>query len=136
MDGQKLSPQQLIESLRQEFEQTLSQVAEAVNNAPAGHVIRGSEHQVKDLMDRLRSRVFQQALQMKANAVEASFSPGAGGDGPSAAEQGMFGAVEADGVRVDGVVPAAMAGKGRIRRGRAGRRGVGRDGGSDQRRSQ
>lgn len=133
MDGQQLSPQQLIECLRQEIDQTLAQVADAVNNAPEGHVIRGSEHQVKDLMDRLRSRVFQQALQMKADAVEASFSPGGGGDRSAAAQQGTIGAVEADGVRLDGTVPPAVAGERWVKRGRAGRRGIGRDGGGDQR---
>ena len=79
MDGKKLSPQELIESLRQEVEQTLSQVAEAVNSVPDGHVIRGSEHQVKDLMDRLRSRVFEQVLLVgciiDSRSIMANISP-------------------------------------------------------------
>jgi hypothetical protein len=100
MDGSlKLSPQQLIESLRQEFEQTLAGVADAVNSAPDGRVISGSEHQVKDLMDQLRARVFQQALQLKADSVESAFSPDGPTDRPADAEQRAVDALAVDGVR-------------------------------------
>jgi len=132
MDGRKLSPQQLIESLRQEVEQTLSQVTEAVNSAPEGQVIHGSEHQVKDLMDRLRSRVFQQVLQMKAEAAEGSFSPGGASDGATDAEQGALGPQSVDGVRVGSVATAALARKGRVVAGGSRRRGLGRHRGGDQ----
>ena len=135
MDGKKLSPQELIESLRQEVEQTLSQVAEAVNSVPDGHVIRGSEHQVKDLMDRLRSRVFEQVLQMKADAVEASFSLGGGRNGAADAEQGPCGEVQPDGVRLGGVGQAAVACQGGAVRGSSRRRGIRPNRGHDQRRS-
>jgi hypothetical protein len=131
MDGStKFSPQQLIESLRLEFEQALSRVADAVNAAPDGRVISGSEHQVKDLMDDLRARVFQRALQLKADSVESAFSPGGPGVGPADAEQGAFGALAADGVRAGGTAASKMA-RSRRRPGGAGRCDAGCDGGAD-----
>jgi hypothetical protein len=127
MDGSaKLSPQQLIESLRLEFEQALSRVADAVNAAPDGRVISGSEHQVKDLMDSLRAKVFQRVLQLKADSVESAFSPGGPGVGPADAEQGAIGAFAADGVRAGGTAAAKVA-RSRRRRDGAGRRGTGCD---------
>ena len=127
MDGSpKLSPQELIESLRQEFEQALLQVADAVNAAPAGRIISGSEHQVKDLMDSLRSKVFQRALQLKADSVESAFSPGGPCDGPANAQQGPLGSLTVDSVRTGGTRPAKVA-RSRRHGGGAGRRAIGCD---------
>jgi hypothetical protein len=110
MDGvSKLSSQQLIESLRQEFERVLTGVADAVNAAPDGRVISGSEHQVKDLMDDLRARVFQRALQLKADSVESAFSPDRPGDGQTVAQQGQVGPLAVDGVRAGGTHPAKVS---------------------------
>jgi hypothetical protein len=110
MDGSaKLTPQQLIDSLRQEFELALAQVADAVNAAPDGRVIAGSEHQVKDLMDGLRSKVFQRALQLKADSVESAFSPGGPGERPANAQQGPLGPLAPDRVRTGRTPPAKMA---------------------------
>jgi hypothetical protein len=131
MDGStKLTPQQLIASLRLEFEQALAQVADAVNAAPDGRVIAGSEHQVKDLMDGLRSKVFQRALQLKADSVESAFSPGGHGERPANAQQGPFDPLATDGVRTGGTPPAKMA-RSQRHGSRAGRRGAGCDRGTD-----
>jgi hypothetical protein len=110
MDGSaKLSPQQLIESLRLEFERTVVEVADAVNAAPDGRVISGSEHQVKDLMDNLRAKVFQRALQLKADSVESAFSPGKPVDRPTDAQQGQVDPLSVDGVRAGGTRPAKVS---------------------------
>ena len=127
MDGSvEFTPQQLIDSLRQEFEQALVQVADAVNAAPEGRVIAGSEHQVKDLMDGLRAKVFQRALQLKADSVESAFSPAGPGRRDANAQQGSLGSLITDGVRTGGVAPAKMA-RSQRHRSHAGRRRAGYD---------
>lgn len=75
MDRQVITPQQLMEAMRSEVERALAQVADAVNAAAEGRVIAESEHQVKDVMDDLRTRVFERVLQLKADSVESAFSP-------------------------------------------------------------
>lgn len=61
--------------LVEEFEKTFQQVADAVDDAEAGHIIRQSEEPVRDAMDRLRKKIFESALQAKVDAAEASFPP-------------------------------------------------------------
>jgi hypothetical protein len=63
------------ESMKLEAEQVLKDVMEAVNQAPDGDWIAGSEEQVRDLMGKFRKRVFEQALQRRIDAAEAAFSP-------------------------------------------------------------
>ena len=67
-----------IARLRQKWEDAMGQVADAVNAAPDGHVIAGSECRVRDLFADLRRQTFELALQMKTDAAEAAFSPSAG----------------------------------------------------------
>jgi len=131
MDGStQFTPQQLIDSLRQEFERALAQVADAVNAAPDGRVIAGSEHQVKDVMDGLRAKVFQRALQLKADSVESAFSPGGPGQRTANVQQGPLGTLATDGVRTGRTPPAKMA-RSRRDASHTGRRRAGRDGGVD-----
>ena len=65
-----------VESMRQETEQMLRDVMQAVNEAPDGAWINGSENKVRDLMGEYRRRTFEKALQMRTDAVEGAFSPG------------------------------------------------------------
>jgi len=60
-----------------EFEQTLEAVADAVDNAPAGRLIRDSEEPARVALDRLRAKVYETAMQGKVDAAEAAFSPSA-----------------------------------------------------------
>jgi hypothetical protein len=64
--------------MREDFERTMLQVADAVNDAPDGHLIDASEEQVRDLLGDFRQRAFQTAAQMRVEATEGSpaFSPG------------------------------------------------------------
>jgi coproporphyrinogen III oxidase-like Fe-S oxidoreductase len=71
----KVDPQALVEQMRAAHERTMRQVMKAVNDAPDGQWIEGSEDQVADLMTDLQRQTFQTALQMRADAAEASFSP-------------------------------------------------------------
>lgn len=61
------------------FEETMRQVMAALNAAPAGNIIRGSEHQVKHLMDEFKRRTFEAATQLVADSNESAFSPSDGG---------------------------------------------------------
>ena len=56
----------------------LGQVADAINEAPPGHIISGSEEQVRDLFADLRQQAFETALQMRVDAAEAAFPPSEG----------------------------------------------------------
>lgn len=133
MERQQLTPQQLIDALRADVERALAQVAEAVNAAPDGQVIRGSEHQVKDVMDALRARVFQQALQMKVDSAESTFSPGGPVKRATAGEQGTLRTLAGDDLRVDPAGAPALAEPGQRRCGGSRQRGSGHRRGVDQR---
>ncbi len=81
----QLDRDELVCRMRADFEQTLLRVADAVNAAADGHLIDGSEEQVRDLLGDFRQRAYQMALQMRVEATEASpdFSPGEPGQGAS-----------------------------------------------------
>jgi hypothetical protein len=79
MDGlSKLDRDELVRRMREDFERTMLKVADAVNDAPDGHLIDGSEEQVRDLLGDFRRRAFETASQMRVEATESSpaFSPG------------------------------------------------------------
>ena len=58
----------------------LGQVADAINEAPPGKIISGSEEQVRDVFADLRQQAFETGLQMRVNAAEAAFPPSEGPD--------------------------------------------------------
>ena len=76
----KLSRDVFIKRMREKVEGTLGQVADVINQAPPGHIITGSEEQVRDLFADLRLQAFEAGLQMRVDAAEAAFSPS---EGPS-----------------------------------------------------
>ncbi len=51
------------------------EVADAVDNAPVGRVIRDSEEPARDALDRFRQKVYERVLQAKIDAAEAAFPP-------------------------------------------------------------
>ena len=74
----QLSRDEFVAAMRRKCEEVLGQVADAINQAPTGSVIAGSEEKVRDLFGDLRQRAFEMGLQMRINAAEAAFSPSAG----------------------------------------------------------
>ena len=73
MDGlTKIDREELVRRMREDFEKTMREVADAVNDAPDGHLIDGSEERVRDLLGDFRQRSFQTAAQMRVEATEAS----------------------------------------------------------------
>ncbi len=75
----QMNRDELVRRMREDFERTMLQVADAVNAASDGHLIDGSEEQVRDLLGDFRRRAFETAAQMRIEATEQSpsFSPGA-----------------------------------------------------------
>jgi hypothetical protein len=73
----RVSPQQFADSMKQEIDEFAKEVMDAVNDAPDGQWIAGSEEQVRDLCAKMRQRVFEKALQKRVDAAEAAFPPSA-----------------------------------------------------------
>jgi hypothetical protein len=83
----KVAPEQLAEAMKLETEAYLKAVMEAVNQAPDGAWIAGSEEQVRDVSAEFRRQAFEKAMQMRVDAAEAAFPPSAQpGDGQTAGE--------------------------------------------------
>lgn len=118
MDGlARINRDELVRRMREDFEKTMREVADAVNDAPDGHLIDGSEERVRDLLGEFRQRSFQTAAQMRVEATEASadFSPGEA----RAGESGPVGPLDAQLQRAGGT-PAAAVRKSRRRDRRGG----------------
>ncbi len=103
----------LVRRVREEFERTMRAVADAVNAAPDGHLIDGSEERCRDALGEFRRRGYEAAVQMRVEATEAdpAFPPGgpgaARGGGPHGAERQRAG---------DGPPPAVRERRRRDRR--------------------
>lgn len=70
-----------VEQMRGITEELLCGVATAVNEAPNGAWINGSEMEVRDLLGEFRRKAYETALQMRIDAAQAAFSPGGCKDG-------------------------------------------------------
>ena len=103
MEAAKVSEAGLIEALRLRFEETARDVARAVNAAPDGAWINGSEEKVRDILAEFRRVAFQTAVQMRTDAAAAAFPPSARPeDRRTAPQQGVAGPQLADGQRPGG----------------------------------
>jgi hypothetical protein len=71
----KLDREAYREQMRAEFERVLNEVADAIDEAPKGRVIRDSEERARDALDRFRQVAYEKAMQEKIKAAEAAFSP-------------------------------------------------------------
>jgi hypothetical protein len=88
-DQPQLSARDLLDQMRGHFEKLCSDVAAAVNQAPAGQVINGSEEKVRDLLADFRLATYQAAVQLRLQAAQAASPPSLGPrDGQAPAEQG------------------------------------------------
>ncbi len=111
-----MDKEQYVARMQGDLTRILREIADAVNNAPQGNVISGSEMQVRDLMAELRQKAFETAVQMRIDSTESSFSPSAGRGGETQGQQGALPAQHVDGQRSDPVVPAAVVRRGRGQR--------------------
>lgn len=88
MDGlPKLDREAYREQMRAEVERLLGEVADAVDDAPRGRVIRDSEEKARDALDRFRAVAYEKAVQLKIDAAEAAFPPSDEHDGQSPLSQ-------------------------------------------------
>jgi hypothetical protein len=87
MSSAQVPPEKLAEALREEAEAYARAVMQAVNQAPDGEWIAGSEEEVRDLSAEFRRRAFERAMQLRINAAEAAFPPSAQCDDGQAASQ-------------------------------------------------
>jgi hypothetical protein len=85
----QLSADALLEQLRGKFEQLCRDVADAVNQAPAGQVIDASEEKVRDLLADFREATYQTAVQLRLDAAQAAFPPSDQPRRQTPAEQGV-----------------------------------------------
>lgn len=99
----QMDKEQFIAQMQAEFRHALEQVADAVNNAPDGNVINGSEMAVRDAMVELQRRAFEKAVQMRIDSTESSFSPSQGRGGQAQAEQGQVAAQQPEHQRANRV---------------------------------
>lgn len=104
-----MDKEQYIQRMQAEIRSVLEQVADAVNDAPTGNVINGSEIAVRDLMGELRRKAFETAVQMRIDSTESSFSPSQGRPGAGQGEQGLLPPQHAERQRPDPVEPDSLA---------------------------
>ena len=104
-----LDKEQYLARMQAQVRRVLEGVADAVNQAPDGRVISGSEMRVRDLMAELRQAAFETALQLRIDSTESSFSPAEGRVGQGQAEQGAVGPQHVDGQRADRPDPHPVA---------------------------
>jgi len=98
----RIEPAELKQAMRVEFEELLKETTEALNKARDGAIIADSEKIVHDAMARFRQKVYEKAVQMKADkAAKAAFPPSAQRGGKSSKGQGRPGRQSSDDERND-----------------------------------
>jgi len=84
----RIEPAELEAAMREEFKQLAKETADALNQARDGAIIADSEWIVRDAMARFRQKVYEKAVQMKADkAARAAFSPSSQPEGDVAQRQ-------------------------------------------------
>ncbi len=71
----KITPEQLAKAMDADYQKLVQQLSAAVNEAPDGAVISGSEELVRETMARFRQKVYEKAIQLRTQAAQAAFSP-------------------------------------------------------------
>ena len=112
----QMDKEQFISQMQAEVRRILGQVADAVNGAPDGNVINGSEVAVRDAMVELQRRALEKAVQMRIDSTESSFSPSQGPEGQSQAEQGPLAAQHLEPQRPDRDASVPLVRQGRRKR--------------------
>jgi hypothetical protein len=107
-----LDKRQFADWMQEECRRLAEQVAEAVNAAPTGNVISGSEMQVRDLMDEFRRKTLETAVQMRIDSTESSFSPSQGRQGQGQGQKGVGRQDHAKRLRQDRTAAASLRDQG------------------------
>jgi hypothetical protein len=88
--------ERLAAEMHGDVEAVLAQVMDAVNAAKEGRLIEDSERPVLELMRDFQKRAYEKALQLRVDSTESTFSPSAGRDGQTQAQQRAFGEFASD----------------------------------------
>ena len=82
-----VAAENFVKAMQRDTQRFLESVMQAVNSAPDGQWVAGSEEEVRDLSAGFRRHVFEKAVQMRVDAAEAAFPPSAQpGDGKAFGE--------------------------------------------------
>lgn len=103
----KITTKQLHGAVQSDLEQLVAEVVSAVNDAPGGAVIAGSEERVRDATAKFRQRVYEEAVQLRTQAAEAAFPPPCSETGERWRNKGLQGVnhLTANGsIRIDRIV--------------------------------
>lgn len=78
----KIDRTELQRRMREAFERTMNDVAQAVNEARDGHLINDSEERCRDVLGEFRRLAYETAAQMRVEATEAdpAFFPSGPGE--------------------------------------------------------
>lgn len=71
----RISKEALKKMTAADVETLLGEVEAAMNSAPDGAIIAGSEEAVREAMARFRQRLYEKAVQLTADAEASAFSP-------------------------------------------------------------
>ena len=74
----KITSEQLVKLLMEKCPELGEKIIAALNDAPDGHWISGSEEQVRDAGHAFVKAAFEAAVQQKVAAAEAAFPPSTG----------------------------------------------------------
>lgn len=87
MSAPKVAPEDFVNAMQREMQEYLRSVMKAVNEAPDGQWLVGSEEPVRELSADFRRQAYEKAMQMRVDAAEAAFPPSAlPGDGQASGE--------------------------------------------------
>ena len=82
-----ITAQELKEKLGKDIDSLLEDVAKAINEAKAGHIIADSEEPVHDAVGAFRQRLYQLAVEIRQKTEEGAFSPSASTQQPPSTQQ-------------------------------------------------
>ena len=77
----------LMPLVREQIEEAVQKIMQAVNNTAPGELITGSEEAARDIGHELTRIIYESALQQRITAAEAAFPPSGGPDDGSQAAQ-------------------------------------------------
>jgi hypothetical protein len=98
----QLTAAELRKSMESEMAALMREVSDAMNTARDGAIIADSEVPVRDAVARFRQKLYEKAVQLKAEkAAEAAFPPSAQRQRHTAPGQGAAGRQPSDGQRDD-----------------------------------
>ncbi len=95
MDGLAQTDKEcFISQMQVEVQEALSRAFDAVYAAPDGQWISASEIPVREVMDDLKRKVYEKAVQGRVDSKESTFSPSEGSVGPCDISSGPAGKPE------------------------------------------